>query len=114
MTDFDDGPLADLGVTVIRTPVTESDSNIGGQKKYTDGTNANITAVIKNITKGYYIDKAGETIQADALLFVSASQTINKHDKITYNGQTYRVDAVSPRLQGSTTIFKTAILFLVT
>ena len=114
MTDWDDGPLADLGVTVSRTPVTESDSNIGGQKTYTDGTPANITAVIQNITKGFYVTKAGETIRADALLFVASTQTINKHDKITYNSQTYRVDAVSPRIFGTTTLFKSAILFLVT
>ncbi len=113
MTDFDDGPLNDLGVTVSRTPVTESDSNIGGQKVYTDGTPVNITAVMQNITKGYFVDAAGETIHADALLFVTGTQTINKHDKITYNSQTYRVDSVNSRIRAGDTIFKTAILFLI-
>lgn len=113
-TDFDSGPLADLGVTVSRTPVTTTTSNVGGQKNYSDGTPANITAVIQNITKGYFVDKAGETVKADAKLFVGSTQTINKHDKITYNSQTYRVDSVSPRIFQGTTQFKTAILFLVT
>jgi hypothetical protein len=112
--DFEDGPLNDLGVTVIRTPVTENDSNIGGQKTYSDGTTENITTVIQNMTKGYYVDKAGETIRADALLFISQDQSMNKHDKIEYNNQTYRVDAVSPRIFEGSTLFKTAILFLVT
>jgi len=112
--DFENGPLNDLGVTVTRTPVTESDSNIGGQRTYTDGTTIMFTAVIKNITKGYFLDKAGETIRADALLMVDPDTTINKHDKIGYNSQTYRVDAVSPRIFEGTTQFKSAILFLIT
>ncbi len=114
MTDFDDGPLADLGVTVVRTPVTTTTSNIGGQKNYADGTNANVTAVIQNITKGYFVDPAGETVRADAKLFVSSTKTIKKHDKIAYNSQTYRVDSVSSRVFMGTGQFKTAILFLVT
>jgi hypothetical protein len=111
--DFEDNHLADLGVTVSRTPVTTGKSNIGGQKNYSDGTPANITAIIQNITKGYIVDKAGETIKADALLFIKQDQTMNKHDKITYQGNTYRVNAVSERIIGGTKLFKTAILFLI-
>ena len=110
--DFETGPLNDLGVDVVRTPVTETNSNIGGQKNYAEGSDETITVVFSNITKGYFVDNAGETVSADALMFAQDDQTINKHDIITYSGNTYRVDSVSDRDFDGELMFKRAILFL--
>ena len=110
--DFETGPLVDLGVDVTRTPVTTSESNIGGQKVYVDGSDETIAVVFSSITKGYFIDRAGETIKADALMFAQDDQDMVKHDKITYLGNIYRVDSVSKRYFNGTNLFKRVILFL--
>lgn len=108
--DFVDGPLADFGVTVTRTPVTAT-TNFSGQKTYTDGSTNDVTAVFINPNQNFALDKSGLTEVFDAKICVRASETINKYDKITYNSKTYRVDKVNLRKLGSTSMFKSVILF---
>lgn len=112
-TDFSTGPLVDFGVTVTRTPVTATTSNIGGQKTYTDGTNEDITVVFSNPNQKYPLDKSGITESADAIMYTKATQTINKYDKILYNSKNYRVDTISERLKSSTVVYKKVELFLI-
>lgn len=108
--DFVDGPLADFGVTVVRTPVTVT-TNFSGQKTYTDGSDENITAVFVNPNQNFALDKSGLTEVFDAKIFTRVAQTINKYDKITYNSKTYRVDKVNLRKFKDTEMFKSVILF---
>jgi len=108
--DFVDGPLADFGVTVTRTPVTVT-TNFSGQKTYTDGSDENITAVFVNPNQNFALDKSGLTEVFDAKIFTRTTQTINKYDKITYNSKTYRVDKVNLRKFKDTEMFKSVILF---
>ncbi len=105
--------LADLGVTVVRTPVTTTNSNIGGQKTYSDGSNANVTAVFANPSQNFALDKSGLTEISDAKLYVTPATTINKRDKITYQSKTYRVDKISKRIFEGVVGFKVVLLFLV-
>ena len=109
--DFTAGPLADFGSTVSRTPVTVVVNNVTGQKAYTDGTPANISAVFENANKKYDFKKSGLTEGADARMFVIGTTTLNKNDKITHNSIVYRVDNISERLFGANSIFKTVLLF---
>lgn len=111
--DFVDGPLTDLGVTVVRTPVTVTKSNMSGQKTYTDGNTNDLTAVFVNPNQNFALDKSGLTEVFDGKLFVRASETITKYDKITYNSNTYRVDKVTLRKFGSTNMFKAVILLFI-
>ena len=110
--DFNNGPLADLGVTVSRTPVTVT-TNFSGQKTYTDGSAAGITAIFVNPSKNFALDKSGLTEVFDAKLIVASTQTINKHDKINYDSKTYRVDKVNNRIREGTIAFKSVILFFI-
>lgn len=111
--DFNNGPLADLGVTVVRTPVTVT-TNFSGQKTYTNGTPGNVTAIFVNPNQNYMLDKSGLAEVFDAKIIVASTQTINKYDKITYNSKTYRVDKVNDRILAGTTAFKSVILFFIT
>jgi len=113
-TDFTTGPLADLGVTVVRTPITETHDNISGDETLTEGSTNDVTAVFENANQYYNFSKAGEVKGADARMFVEATETINKNDKITYGGVTYRVDAISTRRFGSDSLYKAVLLFRVT
>lgn len=111
--DFVDGPLSDLGVTVVRTPVTVSLSNYSGQKTYTNGNTNNITAVFVNPNQNFALDKSGLTEVFDGKMFVRASETITKYDKIAYNSNNYIVDKVTLKKFGSNNMFKAVILFFV-
>ena len=110
--DFNNGPLADLGVTVVRTPVTVT-TNFNGQKTYTDGTTNDVTAVFINPNQNFALDKSGLTEIFDAKLFVRSTETINKYDKITYESNTYRVDKVTLKKFNDTDMFKSVILFFI-
>ncbi len=112
-TDFEVGPLSDLGVVVVRTPVTVTEHNITGQKTYTDGTDENVTVVFSNNRKGYPLDKSGITETADAIMMVSSTQTINKYDVITYASRKYRVKTVDVRRFNATALFKRVTLFFI-
>lgn len=109
--DFTDGPVADHGVTAVRTPVTVTINNITGHNEYSDGSTNNVTIVFENANRKYSFNKAGLTKGADARGFVIGNETINKNDKITLNSITYRVDTVSTRFFGANAIFKTLLLF---
>jgi Tfp pilus assembly protein FimT len=112
MTDFEDGPLNDFGVTAVRTPVTVT-TDFHGNKTYTDGTNANITVVFSPVNKEYTLDEAGLTRVYDARVFLKDTETLNKYDKITYDSKVYRVDRVSERDFDGTGAFRVAMLFFI-
>lgn len=111
--DFNNGPLADLGVLMTRTPVTVTTSNIDGQKTYSDGSNEGFIGIFVNPDKNYALDKSGLTEVFDAKILVANDTTINKYDKVTYNSQVYRVDKVNERKYAGTTAFKSVILFFI-
>ncbi len=108
--DFVNGPLADFGVTVSRTPVTTT-TDFHGNKTYTDGTDENIDVVFENPNKQYNLDKAGLTEVYDAKIYIRPDQTMIKYDKITYDSKVYRVKTVSIRNFNGTPMFKAATLF---
>lgn len=110
--DFINGPLADFGVTVTRTPVTTT-TNFHGDKTYADGTNGTMEVVFENPNTKYPIDMSGITKVYDARMFTKSDATINKYDKITHDSKVYRVDNVSLRHFGTEAIFKTVNLFYI-
>ena len=110
--DFNNGPLADLGVSMTRTPVTVT-TNSNGQKTYTDGTPATITGIFVNPNQKFVLDKSGLTEVFDAKILLANSVTINKYDKITYRSKDYRVDEINLREREGTIAFKSVILFFI-
>jgi len=110
--DFINGPLADFGVTVTRTPVTVT-TDFHGNKTYTDGTNEDLEVVFENPNTRYVLDKPGLTKNYDARMFTKHDASIQKYDKITYDSKVYRVDTISIRNFNGNSIFKTVTLFYI-
>ena len=109
-SDFVNGPLNDLGVLAVRTPVTVT-TDFHGNKTYTDGVNVNISIVLAPYKVKYDLDEAGLTKVYDAVAYFNHDVTLNKYDKITHDSKVYRVDAVSPRDFNGTGSFQRAMLF---
>lgn len=97
--------------TVSRTPVTKTTSNIAGDETLTDGTPADISAAFFRKEDEWLQDKEGLIQNADAIIIVKTSQTINKNDKITYDSETYRIQKVVTRRIGTTAVYIVGQLF---
>lgn len=108
--DFSNGPLSDFGIEVTRTPVTVT-TDFHGNKTYADGTDETIEVVFMNPNQKFNLDKGGLNEVYDAKIFLVATQTINKYDKITHDSKVYRVDTVNTRNFNGTAWFKMATLF---
>jgi hypothetical protein len=104
--------ILQYGHYVLRTPITKTTGNVEGDETLTVGTPEVITAYISRKNATWYFDKAGLIAGGDALMVVTAGQTINKDDTIGYDGTTYRVQDVIARDQiGGITAFKSCNLF---
>ena len=112
--DFENGPLKDHGVTVSRTPVTEVQHNVTGDRVFTDGSPVNISAVFTNPNLVHDLANRGEQENAEVIAVVKGDVTIIKGDKLSWNSYVFRVESVMPRYFGSDLIFKKLILTLIT
>ena len=104
--DFVNGPLADLGTSVTRTPITETNDNVTGDRIMTEGGTSSITVVFQNPNQLHQWKNQGEEKGAKMSCFVSSTQTINKEDKLTWNSLDFIVKEVSERYSADTLIFK--------
>ncbi len=112
--DFENGPLSDHGVTVTRTPVTETQNNVTGDRDFTDGTDVSISAVFTNPSIIYDLENRGEQENSEVIAAVKGDVTIVKGDKLTWNSFVFRVESVSPRYFGANLIHKKLVLTLIT
>jgi hypothetical protein len=96
--------------TLTRTPVTKTNKSTGVET-LTDGTPASITGILFRKEDNYSQEFAGLIQNADAVLLVETTQTLNKEDKIAYNSENYRVDKVILRRLGTVSFYKAAQLF---
>ena len=113
-TDFENGPLADHGVTVSKVPVTLTNDNITGDRIRSSGSAADISIVFSNPDLIFTLDKQGEQENADVKAYVSGNVTVNKEDELTWNTYVFRVESVSPRYFDGNLIYKKLILRLIT
>ena len=112
-TDFSSNALADLGVTVVRTPVTLTYTSNGDEIR-TNGTNANITAVFHKRQPNYVQSEEGLIKQVTGYVMVGPSTTLNRGDIITYQSEGYRVENVITRgPAGSVSFYKYAEIILI-
>ena len=112
-SDFESIPLNDIGVTVSRTPVFKSESNIDGDESFTDSTPEDITVYFHRRFQKWSFDKEGELEGGDALRMIKHDQDMEKNDKITYQDRTYRVSSVIKRYAGDTLMYRACNLFLI-
>jgi len=102
------------GDSVVRTPVTLSLSNVEGDETVVEGSTGSIKVYIVRKNKPWNFDAAGMIEGGDALMLVRSTDTINRHDKITWNSNTYRVQTVLNRDQiGGNVAYKACNLFLI-
>lgn len=113
-TDFGSSVISDIGVTVTRIPVTKNEDQMTGDETFVDGTSTTFTAYIVRKNQQWVFDKEGKIEGGDALLMCTTAKTINVDDKISYQGDTFRVQTVITRYAGTLPMFKTVNLFLVT
>jgi len=83
-----------IGSSVVRTPVTKTVSNTYGDETLTTGTNETINCFMSldfKKTNRYFTSEEGEVLSGDAFILVKSTQTLNRNDIITYDGNKYRV-----------------------
>ncbi len=88
--DFTQNALAQNGVTVSRTPVTTTFSGNGDEVR-ADGTPENITAIFHKRIANYNQNAEGLVLTTTGYIMTAPTQSLNRNDKITYDGETYRV-----------------------
>jgi hypothetical protein len=113
--DIDINPIQSVVInfskTLSRTPVVKTTSNVSGNEILKDGTAGNISGAFFRKEDEWAQDKAGLFQEADAILLVLPSVTINKNDKITYETEVYRVDKQVMRKIKELDCYKVAQLF---
>lgn len=113
--DFISGPLQNFGVEVTRTVRSKYVDNTTGDETLTEEATSTITAVFEPTNSEYYQDIQGEQKVADVRMFIKPTDTINKHDKITYAGKDYEVvndPQHDKRSAGTVNMFKKVLLIL--
>jgi hypothetical protein len=108
-----DNIITKYGDDVTRIPVTKTTSNQSGDETLTDGTSSSIRVYIVRTARPYTQTKDGLVENGDATMLVKRDQTVNKNDKITWQGNTYRIQTVLDRDQlGGNIAYKYCKLFL--
>jgi len=106
--------ITQYGDDVVRYPATFTYSNIEGDETVTYGATASLRAYIVRKARPWTFDKAGMIEGGDGLMLVKAADTITRLDKVTWNGNSYRVQTVLNRDNiGGTVAYKVCNLFLI-
>ena len=90
-------PLVDHGVDVTLNRVTKTTSNLTGDRTLSYGGNVTITVVFlkRNTIRDY--EKDGLVERADGYIMVKPSDAVLRGDKITKDGDVFRVEKVDER-----------------
>ena len=97
--------------TLTRTAVTKTTSNSSGVETLTDGSTNTILGALFRKEDAWSQDKMALFQNADAILLIQLTETLNKEDKITYDSETYRVDKITTRRMGEVKFYQVAQLF---
>lgn len=89
--DFDNVLDNYAGRQVLHTPVVKTISNISGQETLTDGTPVSIKAYFVRTMQSFDYQKAGFIEIGDAILLSKYADGVQVNDKITAEGNTFRV-----------------------
>lgn len=111
--DLFDQYLVELGATVTRTTVVKSVSNIEGDESFTDDpVSTSVVCYFMREGQEWFFEKPGQIETGDAFMLIKDTQDMNKDDKITYQGETFRVDRIIDRYVSNTKNYKQVNLFL--
>lgn len=111
-TDFSGFPLADMGRTVSRTPITKTTHNVTGRETLTKGSPADITAVAIKWDTSFTQQETALMEGADAYIMVAPAVTLNEYDYITFDSDTYEVFKLTTIYVAGTAMYKYGLLRL--
>ncbi len=112
-TAWDNNVFGNFSKTVTRTPVTRVEDNVSGSETFTEGTpDTAYLAVFFRKEDDWAQEHAGLFENADAVMLIKTSQTVSKDDKITFDGEDYRVEKVTMRYLGTIEFYRVARLVL--
>ena len=94
--------ITELGSTVVITPRTPTKGNYGGYEPGSDGEGTAVTTLA--LPSRYLISKTGNSFgklkEGEVAIVIKGTETIDKDDKVTWNGSNYTVrDIRRPILQ---------------
>ena len=113
-SSFDNFIFPDNAKTVTRTPVTTTNDNSSGGETFSDGTpDAGFECTLFRKEDNWSQKNEGLFDGADAVALIKIGVTLNKNDKITDNGEIFRVKSVVTREPNETPIYQMARLFLI-
>ena len=107
-----DKPMEDLGRTVSRTPTTKTLDNITGREILASGTAANITAIVARVDTTWTQEEIAKLEGADGFIMVKPATTLNEHDLITFDSNTYEVHRLQTFYAAELAMFKYGTLIL--
>lgn len=105
--------ITDLARTVSYYAATVSTSNVSGDETATYASAVDKTWIFLKRENRYLLTREGILDVADAYLFVPPSDTLNKHDRVVVDGETYEITpscVIALRKFGATAMFKYATL----
>jgi len=105
------GMIDNFAKTISKTPITKTENPLSGEEDFTEGTPINIIGALFTKFDSYVQDKPGLIQNADAVLMIKPGVTLNKNDKLTYDGIDYRVDEVHKRRYNNTVIYQAVQCF---
>ena len=105
--------LSELGATVTRTIVTKTTSNIDGDETLTESTNESVVVYFMREGQEWEFGKEGQLEKGDAFMLIKSDQAMTKEDKITYEGEEFRVDRIINRYVANELNYKQVNLFLI-
>jgi hypothetical protein len=108
------GMIDQFSKDITRIPVTKTTDGFTGDETLTDGTSVTITGTIFLKKNTFLQTKEGLVQGGDAMFIGYPNITLNKNDKLVYQGTTYRIDNTTIRYLDRTPIYLQADLFIVT
>lgn len=111
-SDFSGFPLSDFGRTVSRTPITKTLDNISGREILTEGTPADITAMVSIRDITWTQDEVLKLEGNDGIIMVNHDVTLNEQDYVTFDSKTYEVKNLVTIKPAGTAMFKYGLLLL--
>lgn len=103
--------IDNMSKTLSHTPVTKTTSNLTGDETLTDGTPVNIQGAFFKKESLWAQKNIGLLNGADGILIVKPDVTLTKNDKVTWDGEIYRIDSVTDRYMAETHFYDMARLF---
>ena len=108
------------GRQITHTPIVKTISNISGQETLTDGTAVSIKAHFMRTSQKWDFEKAGFLEKGDAVLLAKYADSVVKNNKITVEGNNYRVreaynvpGVYDSTGSGTTYVYTSCSLFLI-